>query len=279
MYKRQYQGLQYVASQAKPLAQELVHIPGVRRVELNLALEHILFFYNPDQYTPEEMRAKADAVLLRYTMTAYNSRQEEQKQSSGVENQNSGATLRKRLFIAGTTLLLSNTLFKQGGAQLALYPTPLGSKFTTLPAMASLLLSIPLVRSAALGFRETRRPNADFLTVASIIASLLLGKGNSALTILMLSDVAEFMTTYTIERTRQSIQNLLSVNNDTVWKLLDSGAVSYTHLSSFPIRCKHAKICSVNTFLLKTPVNGSNSASFSLVISSKIPITRVGCCP
>lgn len=70
---------------------------------------------------------------------------------------------------------------------------------------------------------EDRRPNADFLKVSSIIASLLLDKSSSALTIIALSDIAEFMTSYTIEKTRNSIKDLLNVDDGYVWKLLSSG--------------------------------------------------------
>ena len=51
-----------------------------------------------------------------------------------------------------------------------------------------------MARSAAAGLRRDMRPNADFLTVTSIVASLLLGTPHSALMILALSDLAELMT-------------------------------------------------------------------------------------
>ena len=69
------------------------------------------------------------------------------------------------------------------------------------------------------------RPNADFLTVTSIVASLLLGNANSALMILALSDLAELMTSYTIERTRSSIKKMLSVEDENAWKVLPDGRV------------------------------------------------------
>ncbi len=74
------------------------------------------------------------------------------------------------------------------------------------------------------------RPNADFLTVTSIVASLLLGTPHSALMILALSDLAELMTSYTIERTRSSIKKMLSADDGDVWKVLADGRWSAPRL-------------------------------------------------
>ena len=67
-------------------------------------------------------------------------------------------------------------------------------KFTSVQSLISLALSWPMVKGAVRGLRRELRPNADFLTVTSIVASLLLGNANSALMILALSDLAELMT-------------------------------------------------------------------------------------
>ena len=61
--------------------------------------------------------------------------------------------------------------------------------------------------------------------MTSIVASLLLGNANSALMILALSDLAEMMTAYTIEKTRSSIKQMLSVEDGSVWRVKDDGTV------------------------------------------------------
>jgi len=53
------------------------------------------------------------------------------------------------------------------------------ASFTSLEALTSLGLTMPMARSAAAGLRRDMRPNADFLTVTSIVASLLLGTPHS----------------------------------------------------------------------------------------------------
>ena len=114
-------------------------------------------------------------------------------------------------------LALGNTLFTaplMGGAL---------ANFTSLEALASLGLSAPMAKSAWEGLRRDMRPNADFLTVTSIVASLMLGNAHSALMILALSDLAELMTSYTIERTRSSIKKMLSADEGEAWKVMPDG--------------------------------------------------------
>lgn len=70
-----------------------------------------------------------------------------------------------------------------------------------------------------------KRPNADTLTISSIVASILLGNSSSALTIILLSDIAEFMTSYTMKKTRDSIKHMIDLNEEFVWKQDENGAV------------------------------------------------------
>ena len=91
---------------------------------------------------------------------------------------------------------------------------------------ASLYLCAPLARNAWDGLKRDLRPNADFLTVTSIVASLLVGNPGSALIILALSDMAELMTSYTIEKTRSSIKDMLSVDGGSAWRLRDGRLTS-----------------------------------------------------
>lgn len=70
-----------------------------------------------------------------------------------------------------------------------------------------------------------KRPNADTLTISSIVASILLGNSTSALTIILLSDIAEFMTSYTMKKTRDSIKHIDRFKEEFVWKQDENGAM------------------------------------------------------
>ena len=71
--------------------------------------------------------------------------------------------------------------------------------------------------------KATMRPNADTLSSAAIIASLLAGRDVSALTIIWLADIAELLTAYTMERTRKAIHDILSIGEEFVWRINEEG--------------------------------------------------------
>ena len=61
--------------------------------------------------------------------------------------------------------------------------------------------------------------------MASIITSLILGNDISALTIILLSDIAELLTSYTMAKTRDSIKDMMSLKDELVWKVEEDGTV------------------------------------------------------
>ncbi|SHJ77961.1 heavy metal translocating P-type ATPase [Propionispora hippei] len=63
-----------------------------------------------------------------------------------------------------------------------------------------------------------RQPNADTLTTTAVFASIIGGKPESSLTLLSLSNLAEMLTTYTAERARKHISQLLHLDQQFVWK-------------------------------------------------------------
>ena len=139
------------------------------------------------------------------------------------------AHLTKRLAINAGALLIGNTVLP--GSLMA----GTMANFTSLEALASMGLTWPMVKSAWKGLRKDLRPNADFLTVTSIVASLLLGNPHSALMILALSDLAELMTSFTIERTRSSIKKMLSVEDGEVWRVLPSGKLEHCPIAQVKV--------------------------------------------
>ncbi len=196
------------------IAKAVVAIKGVLCVQLNPVTNSILIVHNEEG--ADIIHSVRDIISF-YTTSGDNS-----KSTARFESASSSKVLLGRLAVSGATLLLGNTLFKgnvnaTGGNVM--------SKFINIPSLVSMAMTAPLAKSAWRGIVETKRPNADFLTITSIVASILLGNSYSALTIIMLSDIAEFMTTYTIERTRKSIKKLLSVDEDYAWRLLDTGEI------------------------------------------------------
>ena len=210
------EGLQYLKDEAAEIAAELAHMPGVRQARVTACTGGILLLYDRELVDSGVLAEQADLVLARRAMAALRAQHAENGEEA-AETPMTTKRLAKRLAVNAGALVLGNTLFTApllGGAL---------ANFTSLEAIASLGLSAPMARSAWEGLRREARPNADFLTVTSIVASLLLGNAHSALMILALSDLAELMTSYTIERTRSSIKKMLSADEGEAWKVMPDG--------------------------------------------------------
>ena len=199
------EGLRYLKEESPAIAAELASIPGVQLARVTVCTGGILLQYDRGMVESAELSEQADLVLARHSMAALRQLHAESGEEA-AETPMTTSRLAKRLAVNAGALVLGNTLLTaplMGGAL---------ANFTSLEALASLGLSAPMAKSAWEGLRRDLRPNADFLTVTSIVASLLLGNAHSALMILALSDLAELMTSYTIERTRSSIKKMLSAD-------------------------------------------------------------------
>ena len=221
-------GLSYVYDQRLEIAQALAGISGVECAQVTPCTESVLLRYDAAQMDGQQLAERADMILARYAMVAYRACHA----STATEEPEVAMTtahLTKRLAINAGALLIGNTVLP--GSLMA----GTMANFTSLEALASMGLTWPMVKSAWKGLRKDLRPNADFLTVTSIVASLLLGNPHSALMILALSDLAELMTSFTIERTRSSIKKMLSVEDGEVWRVLPSGKLEHCPIAQVKV--------------------------------------------
>ena len=217
-------GLEFIQGERQELARDLAGLPGMKRVRITVPTGSVLLEYDSGRLDPSMLLEQANLVIQKYAMIVYRSRHTGRTEES-AELSMPVRTLRKRLAVNVSALALGNFVLKSAP------PAGLLGKLTSVQALTSLGLSLPIARSAMDGFRRDLRPNADFLTVTSIIASLLLGNANSALMILALSDLAEMMTAYTIERTRSSIKKMLSVEDGNVWIVNDDGSLTRSSIA------------------------------------------------
>ena len=221
-------GLSYVYDQRLEIAQALAGISGVESAQVTPCTESVLLRYDAAQMDGQQLAERADMILARYAMVAYRACHASVA-SEEPEVAMTTAHLTKRLAINAGALLIGNTVLP--GSLMA----GTMANFTSLEALASMGLTWPMVKSAWKGLRKDLRPNADFLTVTSIVASLLLGNPHSALMILALSDLAELMTSFTIERTRSSIKKMLSVEDGEVWRVLPSGKLEHCPIAQVKV--------------------------------------------
>ena len=244
-----YTGLKYIQDLYTDLIDQVGSLYYVEYVAVNSVTETILIKYDGDADVDSlEIIEAVDHIMQKFSLDVYKNYIEARNNETNNRYDGEEMSSRKliaRLLVNGSVILATRLL---GGANTPLINLPKYDKFTTLPAITSLALTSPLFRSAWDGLVEDKRPNADALTIMSIVASLMLGNSISALTIIALSDIAEFMTAYTVERTRNSIKNLLSVEQDTTWKVLEDGSLekcSVDKLSKEDLVATHTgeKIC------------------------------------
>lgn len=221
-----YSGIKYVPEKLEDIMYTISDLHYVEHVQINSVTETVLIKYNTESIESiSDLIDAVDHIIGKYSLDIYKGYIQQKSDEAGTRYDSENESSRKilaRLIINGG-VILGTKIF--GIKDLPLINRPLYDKFTTIPAVTSLALTSPLFKTSWDGLVETKRPNADFLTMTSIIASLLLGNSISALTIIALSDIAEFMTAYTVEKTRSSIKNLLSLEQDVTWKLNDDGSV------------------------------------------------------
>lgn len=200
----------------------------IKLASLNPITGSILIEYNPLAYK-DDIQEIVHRVLNKYSLAISQVKAEKRvntKQIIKNEKTETSKDILKRVVLnAGT---LGYVLVKEKLNLKDFYNVDrfeVFGKFLTIPALVSLYLNKRLLDNGIRGAIRDKKPNADTLTLTSIVSSLLLGNDKSALTITLLSDIAELMTIYTMEKTRDSIKKMLSVNEEEVWKLLDNGSV------------------------------------------------------
>ncbi|WMJ81901.1 cation-translocating P-type ATPase [Clostridium sp. MB40-C1] len=222
--------LKYLGKYKNEFEQRLKSIRVIKDAKVNIVTKNVLIYYDNELSNTEEVIDIFEECISVYSLFVYKEEREEVSKSIAIERspkEESSKDILKRLLITSGTLAYS--LIKKNTNALV-KSTSVYSKFTTFPAITSLYLTLPLFKSGINSFKTSHKPNADTLTITSILASLLLGKDVSALTIILLSDVAELLTSYTMEKTRKSIKDMLDLNEEFVWKQVEDGSVKKTRI-------------------------------------------------
>nr|MDJ0856759.1 cation-translocating P-type ATPase [Desulfobacterales bacterium] len=168
-----------------------------------------------DKSNSREILELVEAVVASYSTVAYKIDREIQNKQTVQERRLHEEPLSEMLMRIGiNTATLTIGYFRRPAP-----PVTLFQKLTNLNAITAMSLSRPIFSSGFDSIRLNGRPNADTLSAAAILASLLSGKSGSSLTIILLADIAELMTAYTMERTRSAIVGMLSLEEQFAWKV------------------------------------------------------------
>ena len=225
--------LRYLAAQAVEICCRLEDLVPVQAARVSTRTENVLVLYDPRQATLDDIVEQVESILGAYALVAYKAERTAQDALTVNERRLQEEPMSEMLARVGVT---TGTLaYSQLSKRAMQAPTTLLGSFLSLPALTAMSLAWPIFRSGLNSVVTRGRPNADTLSATAILASILAGKGWSALTIIWLADIAELLTAYTMGRTRRAIREMLSVGEDVVWRLADDGTEQRVELAELAV--------------------------------------------
>ncbi|MGL5647583.1 MAG: heavy metal translocating P-type ATPase [Clostridium sp.] len=231
-------GVKHINKYIDEFRDSILKNKNIYNVEVNTITGSILVNYK-GELSENSIKEYIDAVVNTYALNIFTEvRKSKEKVSYNgkKEDDETSFDILKRLAL--NVGVLGYTVLKDKLNLKDLYKIDrfgMMGKFLTIPALASIYLNKGLIDNGVKGALVDKKPNADTLTLTSVVASLLLGNAKSALMITLLSDVAELMTKYTMEKTRDSIKNLLSVAEEDVWKLMEDGTLKKVSIDEISV--------------------------------------------
>ncbi len=216
--------LKYLKEQEYDILKNLNNIEYIRSVKVETITANVLVHYYMDLASVEDILDIVESVICTYSINAYQGERKGANTSKVQERrlqEESTKDIMKRIALTSAGLVGSKII----GNQQIFSKIGFMARFTTLPSIISLILSKPIIESGTKSLIATKRPNADTLTMASVVIALVTGRGFSALTTILLSDIAELMTVYTMSKTRNAIKDMLHVGEKNVWKRNEDGTL------------------------------------------------------
>ena len=212
--------LRYFAEQKIEIQERLESSEEIKSALVSTITENVLVCFDEQTATRESILETTESVIGSFSMIAYKAERKEKMQTTVNERRLQEEPISEMLTrVTVTTLSLLISFLSGSKPKSGIFL----KRFITMPALTSLSLAIPIFKSGLKSLRTSHRPNADTLSSAAIMASLLAGRDMSALTIIWLADIAELLTAYTMERTRKAISDILSIGEQFVWRINDDG--------------------------------------------------------
>ncbi len=210
----EFEGGKYLDSYLTEFLEKIVAVSGVKSAKVSVTIGSLLIKYDEEVIGIEGIRSNCEKVIREYTLPIYKRRREVLSiPSEGVRKPQADDTddILKNILSATATL-----------AYFFINKPPVGrGMISRLFSYRSFLvgsLALPVIKSGFSSLVINKKPNADTLSSSAIIGNLLLGKEKSALGIILLEDLAELITAYTMKKTRKAINGILSAGESFVWK-------------------------------------------------------------
>lgn len=141
-------------------------------------------------------------------------------------------------------------------------------KLFNLCSITTLFAAYPILRSGISGLILERRLNNDLLISVATLVALIMGEGITALVVVWLVNLSELLQSYTLDRSRRAIGELLTSKNEQAWLLVNGTqvAVSAESLKTGDIVVIHAggkipvdgKVISGTAAVNQAPITGES---------------------
>ncbi len=210
--------VRYLAQEQDDLESHFSELRGVTALRMNCLASSVILNYDPEMTSADDLIDSVESIIASHSLNALQMEREERNRLSVQErdlHEEPFSTMLLRSAAAGG-LLLASWLTR------ASVPATITGRLFGFTGLGALSLAAPLFRSGFDALRKSFLPNADTLSAMAVLSSVLTGKTASALTVLLLHDAAEAMTVYTMDRTRNAIRDMLSVDNEQVWRPLNN---------------------------------------------------------
>ncbi|MCG8573087.1 MAG: cation-translocating P-type ATPase [Spirochaetes bacterium] len=217
------EALRFLVEEGDTLENDFQALFGIQSAKITPVTRSILIYYDSDTLNEEEIIEYISRIIAKYSIKVYKEerllKNKEQVKERNLNEEPLGEIL-TRIVASGVTLFFSLLSRPKGLVR----PGHFLKRFSSIPALTSLSLSLPILKNGLTSLIKDGRPNADTLSSTAIISSLLAGRDTSALVIILLAETAEFLTAYSMDRTRKAIKTLLAVGEEQVWLLKEDGS-------------------------------------------------------
>ncbi len=215
--------LHYLETMEEELIERVESHTAIHKVSFSTVSGNLLVHYDANEIRQDDVLEIIETNLGIFSLLAHQKEREARSQLTVQERRIQNESVRSFLNRVGFTAAALVVLGLKGYGK-----TQQGNllkRFTNPAALLSLGLSTSIFKSGVDSLKDARRPNADTLTMTAILTAIVTGRSMSALMTILLSDIAELMTAYTIEQTRAAISDMVGTGDEDVMKVMEDGSL------------------------------------------------------
>jgi manganese/zinc-transporting P-type ATPase C len=197
---------------------ELERTFGIGKVQVNVKTGRILL-----EGEAARDHANSERILARALLVKPVSQAEACQKQQAIQRPDKARKLVTKLVIGGAKLLL---IFANRLVWGSIAASPIAVPLTILSVAGSFITGYDFLRALARTVTGRSPITTGTLVGAATLSSIMLRENVTALIVLWLLNLGEYLETLTLRRTRKAIRQLLSTEDEEVWVLCDGGEVS-----------------------------------------------------